>query len=147
MSLPSTGSLSRQAPLMLGSERKSARSRGSGDVPHKRSDDFREVASTVRDHPVTPTRGQAADKASDLDEITSHHPPSFLLLLALRGTFRHTAHRQSVVLPCLWHKNTSGTLIGEADISAFHTGILTCVALPQVHSMTCPDIRWRRTRR
>jgi len=75
MFLTSTGSLSHQALLMLGSERKSVRLRGSGDALCKKFDDYREVACGVRDHPAILTLDQAADKDSGLDRITSHHPP------------------------------------------------------------------------
>lgn len=145
MCLPTTGSLSHQALLMPGSERKSARLRGSGDVLCKMFDDYREVASAVRDHPASLTLAQAADKATDLDEITSHHPPSFLLLLALQVIFQHTARRQSVLPPCLWLNNTSGTLLGEADLPVLPSRILMFLAPFQVDNMTCQGITWRRT--
>ncbi len=138
MFLPSTGSLSHQARLMLGSERKSARLRGSGDADRQKSDDCREVAPGVRDCPVILTLGQAADKTSGLDMTISHYPP---LSLRLRVTFQPTVHRQSAVRPCLYLRDTLGPLPGEANFPVLHIRILIRFAVRQVDSMICPRIK------
>ncbi len=140
MFLPSTGSLSHQALLMLGSGRKSAKSRGSGEALRRKSVDFREVAPGVRDCQVILTLGQAADKTSGLDGTISHYPP---LSLRLRVTFQHTVHRQSAVRPCLYLRHTLGPLPGEANLPVLHIRVLIRFAVRQVDSMICPRIKLR----
>ncbi|MCJ1362719.1 hypothetical protein MMC16_001825 [Acarospora aff. strigata] len=94
MSLPSMGSLSHPARVMLGTEGKSAKSRNSEDDHHRKFEDYREVAFGVKGPRVTLTLGQVADMALGLEEITSHRPLSVLLRSAVQVKFQHTPHKQ-----------------------------------------------------
>ena len=136
MSLPSMGSLSHPARVMLGTEGKSAKSRNSEDDHHRKFEDYREVAFGVKGPRVTLTLGQVADMALGLEEITSHRPLSVLLRSAVQVKFQHTPHKQLVYPLCRWLKSMPATLLGKTTSSTLSTLMLIIAALTQADSMT-----------